>query len=229
MTSMTSPTFQGDGSLALLNPSSIKASTRCQPDEYEFIDGRFARLKYLIADFGGHLQPVKVRRTPHETIFSAWNPDREPDGYELVFGYSRLRACLELGLPVLALIERLSEFDALRQFVFEFRGHARWRPWRLARTLNGALEAGLFRSVRNAADDLSMTVSEVKLLVELGRLPETVRSAYGNLDLTPVQANKLLRAYADSPHTVNANSRSCQSGNFGSAPAVLAALTQEVV
>ena len=108
MTSMTSPAFQSNGSLTLLNPSSIKASTWCQPDECEFVDGRFAHFKRLIGDFGGNLQPVKVRRTPHETMFSDWNPDHEPDGYELVFGYSRLRACLELGLPVLALVERLS-------------------------------------------------------------------------------------------------------------------------
>ena len=228
MNSFTRLAFQGECSLAMLDPQLIKPSAWSQPDECEFSNDRFQHLKNLISGCAGNLQPVKIRPTPHITLVLYAEADAEPDGFELVFGYARHRACLELGLPVLAMIERLSEVDALRQFVFEYRGHARWRPWRLGRTLNCALRAGLFRSLRIAAQELSMSVGETSLLAEIGRLPNSVRLAYGNLDLSPLQARKLVKAYAASPHIVELNSKKRQFRNCGTAPAVLATLTQEV-
>ena len=62
-----------------------------------------------IRHFGGNLQPIKVRPVCQR------DADERETRFELVYGGRRLQACAELNLPVLALIEELTDQQAFAQ------------------------------------------------------------------------------------------------------------------
>jgi len=62
-----------------------------------------------IRHFGGNLQPIKVRPVCQR------DADERETRYELVYGGRRLQTCAELNLPVLALIEELTDQQAFAQ------------------------------------------------------------------------------------------------------------------
>lgn len=62
-----------------------------------------------IRHFGGNLQPIKVRPVVQR---HAAEPETR---FELVYGGCRLQACADLNLPVLALIEELTDQQAFAQ------------------------------------------------------------------------------------------------------------------
>jgi len=213
-----------DRRVALLDPNSIEPAKWAQVDPFDYVGQRFARLKDSIADCSGNLQPVKVRQTIQPLRSSISDAAGGPGSYELVFGYSRVRACLELGLPVLAMMETLSEVDGLRQFFFEYRSHGSWRPWRLGRTLETVLQQGYFPSIRRASQGLGLSVTEACLLQKLGCMPDSIRAAFGNRDITERQAKKLVDAMAvDAASLIEHASRPSLHGCASSA-AVLARL-----
>jgi hypothetical protein len=108
--------ISSDRRVTLLDPKSIEPAQWAQTDPFDYVGQRFERLKDSIAEFGGNLQPVKVQQTSHALGGSNYAAGATSN-FELVFGYSRVRACLELGLPVLAMIEQVSAAEGLRQFV----------------------------------------------------------------------------------------------------------------
>lgn len=214
-----------DRKVALLDPKSIESSTWVRPDPLDFLSPRFVRLKDSIAEFGGNLQPVKVRRYPDPLAIYNTEVANVPEGYELVFGHSRVRACLELGLPVLAMIERVSDVEAIRQFIVEYRSSERWRPWLLARTLVEVLDSGYFPTIRRASQELGLDVSEAALLQQIGRIPEEIRLAFGNVDITPRQAKKLVAALSADAERLTANARRHGFRDCATASAVMARLS----
>ena len=224
---LNSPVSRSACLLTMLDPQSIDTSGWGEPDRCEFIDARFEQLKSSICSYGGNLQPVKVRTTPHLSMHPERASHIKPLGAELVFGYARHRACLELGLPVLAMVDSLSEVEALKQFVFEIHDTARWRPWRLAKALSSALNSGLFPSLRRAAEVLALPGYEVSFLREIGRLPDSIRQAYGNVNVTPRHAKNLITAYSLLPHRLAVNSTRRDFSNCRTAAAVLATLWQD--
>ena len=62
-----------------------------------------------IRHFGGNLQPIKVRPVVQR------HADEPEPRFELVYGSRRLQACADLNLPVLALIEELTDQQAYAQ------------------------------------------------------------------------------------------------------------------
>lgn len=62
-----------------------------------------------IRHFGGNLQPIKVRPV------SQCHADAHEASFELVYGGCRLQACADLNLPVLALVEELTDQQAFAQ------------------------------------------------------------------------------------------------------------------
>jgi len=191
-----------------------------------FTDQRFVSLKDLINKFGGNLQPVKVRPMSGTQLHHGWAALNEKAGYELVFGFARVRACLELGLPVLAMVEQMSEVEALRQFFFESRSDGIWRPWRLGGTLEATLDSGCFPNLRRASQVLGLSVTEAALMQQMGRVPAAIRMAFGELELTPRQAKKLVDAMTTDPHKLLANASQIEGCKRLSASAVLAQLME---
>lgn len=221
------PAFRNGSTMHQLDPTIIEPSRWNYPDECEFQGERFRRLKASIESWGGNLQPIQLRHgtEPGVDRDTAVATGQHFDS-EIVFGHARHRACLELGLLVLVMSDRMTDLDALQLSAMELHGDHRWRPWRLARIVRCALDSGRFPTLRILATSLSMDVLETNLLYELGRLPESVRVAYGDIDLTPTHAKKLIAVHSKIPHLLIANATSQCFRNCKSASSVLALLTQ---
>jgi ParB family chromosome partitioning protein len=89
-----------DGALVTrqIDPTSIRPSRWANRHEASFATPAFESLKASIALAGGNAQPILVR-------------EHLPDQFEIVFGHRRHRACLELGIPVLAVVSEQSLGD----------------------------------------------------------------------------------------------------------------------
>ncbi|MDI4635900.1 ParB/RepB/Spo0J family partition protein [Pelomonas sp. V22] len=158
-----------------LDPACIGWSTWANRDESNFSGPEYAELKAEIASAGGNVQPIKVRVV---------KPGTEGHEYEIVFGHRRHRACLELGLPVLALIDNLGEADLFVQMDRENRGRKNLSALEQGRMYQRALDRGLFPSNRKLADAVGADLAQVGKALSLARLPSEVIAAFASpLDL----------------------------------------------
>ena len=121
-----------DGALPVrrLDPQSVRASGWANRHEDSYRDPGFLALKADIAAAGGNVQPIKVRPRPAGVpgVGLSNPPAGQPAAaeagaamYEIVFGHRRHRACLELGLPVSAMVEDLAEQQMFVQMERENR------------------------------------------------------------------------------------------------------------
>lgn len=167
-----------DGSLPLkeIDPSRIVPSRWANRHASSFADEEFAALKDEIREAGGVVQPIKVR--PLKVL----NGSTPADGprYELVFGHRRHRACLELGLPVRAIVEELSDQALFQQMERENRQRKNLSAWEQGCMYRQAIDAGLYPSLRRLAEAVDVDVSLVSKAVSLARLPEAVVAAFGS-------------------------------------------------
>jgi ParB family chromosome partitioning protein len=76
--------------------------------------------------------------------------------YEVVFGHRRHRACLELGLPVLAVVDNLGGVELFVQMDRENRSRKNLSAWEQGMMYLRALENGLFPSNRQLAEKVGV-------------------------------------------------------------------------
>ena len=140
------------------------------PDAFE--GPEFEQLRREIEDAGGNVQPIKIRPMADA---------RGPEGgarYEIVFGHRRHRACLELGLPVLAVVEELNDAGLFVQMERENRGRENLSAWEQGRMYLRAIEEGLFPSNVKLAAAIGRDPSDIGKAVRAARLPSEVTSAF---------------------------------------------------
>lgn len=211
--------------LTFLDPSKISHSHWNRVHEWAQNSPEFDHLKDAIQCIGGNVQPIKVR--PNFGGILGHDTDAPDEAcFEIVFGHSRLRACAELGLPVFAMVERLSDWEAVEQFAAEFRAHPSWRPWRLGHFLDRVIGTGLVPSIRKAGQALSMDLTDISLPLELVRLPVPIQRAYAEVPLQPNQGRKLLKAYQLDPESLSRNAIEKDFSTLRTAQAVFSALTE---
>ncbi len=175
-----------------LDPSFIKASHWANRSEDSFKSKEFESLKLEIESAGGNVQAIKVRPI-----------EGGPDKYEIVFGHRRHRACLELGLPVLALIESVSDAELFTQMDRENRQRADLRPYEQGLMYARALDDGLFVSLRKLAETVGIEPGTVSKAVSLARLPVNILSAFQSpLDIQFRWATQLTAAIQKDPDSV---------------------------
>ena len=167
-------TLEGDSPLRKLDPSIIKPSKWANRHEASFLTAEFQELKAEIAAAGGNVQPIKVR--PLQVLNGSTPPTEVT--YELIFGHRRHRACLDLGIPVLAAIEEASDVSLFEQMERENRGRKNLSAWEQGTMYRKALDDGLYSSLRRLAESLGVDVSLVSKSVSLARLPEAVVGAF---------------------------------------------------
>ena len=172
---------------AKLDPRTVIRSLWADGDESHYLTVAFERLKRSIEHTGGNVSPIKVRPAASGT-----------DSFEIVFGHARLRACLDLGLPVSVAIEQMTDFELVQQFVAH-QSFKKWSPWRIGSAVRRGIDRGLFPSLRRAAESLSLTVTECDLLLRLDRLPEPVKGRLSKVALTPATAKRLVRQFESNP------------------------------
>ena len=123
--------------------------------------------------------------------------------YELVYGHRRHRACLELGLPVLALVEAVSDQELFEAMERENRGRKNLSAWEQGAMYKRALDDGLYASQRKLSEALGVDVSIVSKSLALARLPTTVVQAFASpLDIQFRWAQPLAEAIQRDPDAV---------------------------
>lgn len=148
-----------------LDPQSIIPSQWANRHPDAFKSAKFESLKQDIATAEGNVQPICVR------------PASDGSGkYEIVFGHRRHRACLELGIPVLAVIETapITELELFAAMDRENRERADLSPYEQGVTYRRALDANLYPSNRRLAEALGVSHTWVANVLMVADLPAPV-------------------------------------------------------
>ena len=166
--------WEGAKATRLLDPKRITWSVWANRDVANFTGPEFEELKAEISSAGGNVQPIKVRALP---------PGGEFD-FEVVFGHRRHKGCLELGVPVLAMVDNLGEAELFAEMDRENRARKNLSAWEQGRMYLRALEKGLFPSNRQLAERVGADLAQVGKALSLARLPQGVIEAFASpLDL----------------------------------------------
>ena len=159
--------YEGSLPVFQLDPNVIRLSQWANRHEQSFIDKDFASFKSDIKQAGGNVQPIKVRPLADAT-----------EKYELIFGQRRLRACIELGISVNALVEPLSDKELFLAMELENRGKEDLSPFELGLHYERALTTGLWPSQNSLADGVGLNQAYVSRLLALASLPKDVIAAF---------------------------------------------------
>lgn len=161
--------FDGAIPTRTLDPKVIRPSQWANRQEEYFLTEEFLNFKEEIRHAGGNIQPIKVR--PVEDT---------GDGsiYEVAFGHRRHRACLELGLDVVALIEPLTDVQLFENMDRENRQRADLRPYEQGEMYRKAIDENLFPSIRFMAQTLGIGHSNIVAAIQIARLPTEVLDAF---------------------------------------------------
>ena len=161
--------FEGGLPVALLDPSQIVRSRWANRASASFDSAEFQQLKEEIAQSHGNVQPIKVRPLPNQS-----------GQFEIIFGHRRHRACAALHLPVLALIEAVTDAELFKQMDRENRMRADLSPWEQGMMYRLALNDGLFTSREQLARELGIDAGNLSKALRLAELDPAVVSAFGS-------------------------------------------------
>ena len=207
-----------------LDTATIRESDAPNRDESAYADAAYAQLRANVQQVGRNISAIKVRR-----VKRARNRSMAHVLYEVVYGQRRLRACQELGLKVLAIIEdEMDDRAALLERVAENTGRQDFTALELGRICVHALETKLFATQRQLATSLGRDTSDVSKAVALASLPPAVIAAFDcPRDLQYRHAKPLRDAIARDPSAVLAAAQEI-SEEIGPRPPgkVLARLTR---
>lgn len=112
-------------------------------------------------------QPIKVR------------PLAMPaDGYEYeeIYGFRRLNACLELGIPVRAIVEEMDDRTAYRLQAIENSNRTIPSAWGRALSVKKIIDSGVFTTITEIAEDTGYDRSTVSNLNRIAtHMPDALR------------------------------------------------------
>jgi ParB family chromosome partitioning protein len=186
-----------------LDPACVVPSKWANRHSDSFESEDFEALKADIQSAGGNVQAIKVRPLAGS----------QAQHYEIVFGHRRHRACLELGLPVLAVIEPINEQALFVEMDRENRQRADLRPYEQGEMYRRALDEGLYVSLRKLADAIGVQAPNVSVAVKIARLPVEVLDAFpSRLDIQYRWAVPLTDALEKDPDMVLAQARAIGAG-----------------
>jgi ParB family chromosome partitioning protein len=165
--------FDGVLPVRLIEADVIVESKWANRTNESFATADFLKLKDEIAQSGGNVQPIKVRPLQG-------NAGR----YEIIFGYRRHRACLELGLPVLALVEQIDDKELFKEMDRENRDRIDLSPWEQGRMYQKSLKEGLFASLGELSREIGIDKGNLSKALRLAELPQEIVDAFPSpLDL----------------------------------------------
>lgn len=192
--------FDGAKPVRMLDPQAVRPSRWANRHEHSFADEAFAELKADIAAAGANVQPVSVRLVPQVLNGSTL---AGPVEYEIIFGHRRHRACLELGLPLQALITEMNDQQLFEAMERENRARKNLSAWEQGTMYKRALDEGLYPSQRRLAESLGVDVSLVSKSLSLARLPDAVVAAFSTpLEIQFRWAQPLAEALQKDPEGV---------------------------
>lgn len=176
--------FEGVLPVKLIDPNKIVPSKWANREAQSFDTAEFAQLKAEITSAEGNVQPIKVRPLAEQE-----------DRYEIVFGHRRHRACLELGIPVLALVEEVSDAELFKAMDRENRTRLDLSPWEQGKIYRRALNEKLFATQEKLAKELGVDAGNLSKALKLASLDKRIVDAFASpLDLQYRWAKPLMDA-----------------------------------
>lgn len=166
--------WDGAKATRLIDPKIVVRSQFANRHQLSFQGAEFAQLKHEIADAGGNVQPVKVRPVANA------GEGADAAKYELVFGHRRHQACMELGLPLLAVVDNLDDRALFVEMDRENRAREDLSPWEQGVMYRRALDLGLFPSNRKLAEAVGVDLTNLGKALALATLPEDVLTAFSS-------------------------------------------------
>ena len=204
--------FEGGAIVQKIDAKLIHPSKWANRHEYSFNSAKFGALKAEIEATGGNIQPILLRalKTPAQ-------------GYEVVYGHRRHRACLDLDYPVLAFVGDLSDKEMFAMMERENRHRDDLSPYEQGEMYRRALDDGIFPSLRQLAAELSVDVGLVSKALTIARLPQPVLSSFESPTMIQYRWGKELNAAIQrDPEGTLARAVAIQSaGKKGSAREIL--------
>ncbi|WP_304305968.1 ParB/RepB/Spo0J family partition protein [Pseudacidovorax intermedius] len=197
--------FEGAVPMKALDPRRIRASRWANRHANALADKAFEELKADIASSGTNVQPVCVRAL-------AVGADPSAD-YELVFGHRRHRACLELGIPVQAIIADIDDKGLFEAMERENRARKNLSAWEQGMMYRRALDNGLYPSQRKLAEAVGVDLSLISKSLALARLPDAVVEAFPSpLDVQFRWAQPLSEVLQRDPEGLVARAKELKAG-----------------
>ena len=183
----------------LIDPRQIALTRWADRHPDSFSSQAFAELKQEIESAGGNVQAITVR-----PVRGAAAEQPEGPRVELVYGSRRTRACLELGLPVRAVVDENVDDQALYvQMQRENRGRSNLSAWEQGVSYHKALNEGLFPSARRLAEQIGLDHSNVAKALRVAELPQEIVGAFRSpVDIQFRWAVALDKAYQQDPDAV---------------------------
>lgn len=177
--------IEHDGALPvrMLDPNRIQHSKWANRHPLSYTSPQFLRLKDDIAHAGRNVQPILVRPMPEKA-----------EHYELIFGHRRHRACLDLNIPVLAVIwtEPLADEVFLALMDRENRERADLSPYEQGLMYQRAIDENLFRSNRQMAEALGVSHTWVRKALCVAQLPPAIIDCFPSpLEIQHRQAEQI--------------------------------------
>ena len=170
--------FVGADPVKQLDPRSIRRSRWANRHQTAFSMREFAELKDDIRNAGGNVQAIKVRPVDSKTLSDAEKGAEPAIEYEVVFGHRRHAACLELGLPVSAVIQPMTDRELFGEMDRENRQREDLSAYEQGVMYLNALESGLFESMRKLAEAVGVDHGLVSKAVGVAQLPDVVVQAF---------------------------------------------------
>lgn len=189
--------YEGVLPVRLIEANMIVASKWANRSNDSFVSADFLALRDEIAQADGNVQPIKVRPLAGSA-----------DHFEIIFGYRRHRACLDLGLPVLALVEQVDDKELFKEMDRENRDRLDLSPWEQGRMYQQSLNEGLFASLGELSKEIGIDKGNLSKALRLAELPDVVVDAFPSpLDLQFRWAKLLNDAIQQAPGEVLARAK----------------------
>jgi ParB family chromosome partitioning protein len=209
--------FDGSVPVRLLDPIRIRASHFQNRDEGSFVTPEFSELQEDIRRKGVNSTPIRVRRV---------SADPEHD-YEIVYGHRRHRACLNLGVEVLAEIVEASEQQLYGWMTDENSKRNDLTPYEWGMHYKRGLDAKLFVHGDQLAEATGRTQAHVSYALAIARLPAEVLKAFPDpLAIQLKWGSAIASAYASDSEAVLAAARDLSKQEKRTAREVFDALTR---
>jgi len=184
--------FDGARPARLINPVTIRPSQWANRHPSSFFEDDFLALKADVESASGNVQAIKVRpiralaggglssTVGSDSVGGQSSSMVATEIYEIVFGHRRHRACLELGLPVLAVVEDVSDQQLFSEMDRENRDRKDLSAWEQGVMYARALSSGLYPSKRKLAESIGRAHTDVNQAVLLAELPKPVVDVFAS-------------------------------------------------
>lgn len=169
-----------------LDPQKIRASKFANRVTQSFSDNRFNTLKEEIKNAGGNVQPIKVR------------PIKNGE-YEIVYGHRRHRACLDLGIEVIAIIhDGMTDKALFEEMSRENEQRKDLSAYELAAHYNRGIQMKLYKNWSEIGAVLGKAKSLMTRYSALAELPQEIVDIFPSPnEIQPKWAEKLRKVLND--------------------------------